>query len=313
MAGKGRGYFGHSREHGLHRKGISTKIDEHRRFDVSKFVARGNNSRDFHLGGNNWGMKYNPDGKVNHVFELSLGNLSTAGWYWDGSEADLILFLSRLNQNDEVRAEFLKQIQETDLKPKDIEDYLHDSIVDEDSLYALSGDNLQWRFADDPTIDFEAELDEMQRKYDLTDEQKEKLEENFFATLGGINYSEFNDEYGDNLRKELQKQVLRSDSFEDILEELKEIQETARENTHEFISNQEFEALSKAEHEFVKEFNLKASGLSKKHELQRKAIQSSQDHIESPPLWASEREWKKYRKKLKKEKPETYKSIYGVE
>ncbi len=41
MGGKGSGYFGHSREHGLHRKGISTKIDEHRRFDVSKFVARG--------------------------------------------------------------------------------------------------------------------------------------------------------------------------------------------------------------------------------------------------------------------------------
>ena len=42
MGGKGSGYFGHSREHGLHRKGISTKIDEHRRFDVSKFVATGN-------------------------------------------------------------------------------------------------------------------------------------------------------------------------------------------------------------------------------------------------------------------------------
>ncbi len=41
MAGKGRGYFGHSREHGLHRKGISTKIDEHRRFAVNNYVARG--------------------------------------------------------------------------------------------------------------------------------------------------------------------------------------------------------------------------------------------------------------------------------
>ncbi len=41
MGGKGSGYHGHSREHGLHRKGISTKIDEHRRFDVSHFVARG--------------------------------------------------------------------------------------------------------------------------------------------------------------------------------------------------------------------------------------------------------------------------------
>ncbi len=56
MAGKGRGYHGHSREHGLHRKGISTKIDEHRRFDVSKFVARGNdeNKRGLQASGYEW-------------------------------------------------------------------------------------------------------------------------------------------------------------------------------------------------------------------------------------------------------------------
>ena len=41
MGGKGSGYFGHSREHGLHRKGISTKIDEHRRFAVNNYVATG--------------------------------------------------------------------------------------------------------------------------------------------------------------------------------------------------------------------------------------------------------------------------------
>ena len=45
MGGKGSGYFGHSREHGLHRKGISTKIDEDRRFAVNNFVSRGEQHR----------------------------------------------------------------------------------------------------------------------------------------------------------------------------------------------------------------------------------------------------------------------------
>ena len=42
MSGKGRGWHGDSRLHSLARKGVSTKIDENRRFAVNNFVARRN-------------------------------------------------------------------------------------------------------------------------------------------------------------------------------------------------------------------------------------------------------------------------------
>ena len=41
MKGKGSGWKGESRRHSLARKGVSTVIDQDRRFDVSNFVARG--------------------------------------------------------------------------------------------------------------------------------------------------------------------------------------------------------------------------------------------------------------------------------
>ena len=279
------GWKGESRRHSLSRKGIKTNnkyariVDgeyqptpEERRSLARQFSSRGYNENieAFKIGGRYWGIKFDPNGKVNHVFELDLGNLSDAGWYWDGGESDLILFLSRINQNKEVRKEFLEQINEIGLKPKDIEDYLHDAIVEEDSLYALSGDNAIWKHSDDPRIDVYYEITETSVKYDLTDEQKEKLEEKFFDTLGGINYSDFNKEYGDDLRKELKNKILESDSFEDLLIELKDIQETARENTDELIRNQEYEAYSKAENEVLTKLGIdrnkpmKASGWNDK-------------------------------------------------
>ena len=41
MAGKGRGWHGDSRLHSLAQKGISTKIDNQKRFAVNNYVSRG--------------------------------------------------------------------------------------------------------------------------------------------------------------------------------------------------------------------------------------------------------------------------------
>lgn len=59
MGDKGRGWHGDSRLHSLARKGISTTIDDKRRFSVNNFVARGERKR----------IKYKQDfkGKIYNV------------------------------------------------------------------------------------------------------------------------------------------------------------------------------------------------------------------------------------------------------
>ena len=57
MKNKGSGWRNESRRHSLARKGIKTVIDDNRRFDVSKFVARGENQKsNYYLDGYDAGV-----------------------------------------------------------------------------------------------------------------------------------------------------------------------------------------------------------------------------------------------------------------
>ena len=91
--GKGQGWHDEPRRHGLARMGINTVLPDGRRLPVDRFIAMGK-VKEFNVGGRYWSMEFNPDGKVNDIFDLSLGNMSDAGWYWTGSENELALFLT---------------------------------------------------------------------------------------------------------------------------------------------------------------------------------------------------------------------------
>ncbi len=88
-----------------------------------------------------WGMKYNGDGK----FDLRLGNLTDAGWYWFGHEDELLGFLIRIANASDIRKEFIKAMEKTipfdSIKPvlmKYLEDYC--------GMYEIAGDNSMWYY-----------------------------------------------------------------------------------------------------------------------------------------------------------------------
>jgi hypothetical protein len=161
-------------------------------------------------------------------YKLTLGNLSDAGWYWDGDGSDLMGFIIRLKQS-KITQEFLTTMEENGVSYKMIKADVVKSAKGGDGVYEVTGDNRIWHFGEyEPNFDDE----------DLTPEEKEKV----FDFYEGLKYDKFYRKYGSKVKAELIKVAQKSNSFEDVLKNL----ESAEEVGMEWLQQYQFDMEAKA-------------------------------------------------------------------
>lgn len=166
--------------------------------------------------GDNHSWEVTKDGKN----KVSLGNLTTAGWFWDGGDGDMVGYLIRIKAS-KIRKEFLDDVQGkvsfNDLKPVLLKD-----LQKNDGLYQVSGDNKVWRFGDTPDLEVESVVETFKERHpELTKEQVEKVSEDAWVYTK-LDYPEFEKMKGSDYREEMTKIINDSNSFSEFFEYIDE-------------------------------------------------------------------------------------------
>jgi len=196
----------------------------------------------------NWGMEYLGNGH----WELRLGNLSDAGWYWTGDENDMLGFLIRINNDKRYWPEFLEAMKRYGISFDDLKTILLKNLKHNDGLYEISGDNSTWEgyeLDDDFTMELHDAMLDDERINELTDEQKDDLEDMVYDYVN-TSYENFEKEYGDEYKKLMKKAIDNSNSFNRFNEELDSVFEEINEMYRQFISDEVYNGLEKAINEF---------------------------------------------------------------
>jgi hypothetical protein len=164
----------------------------------------------------NYGIKYMGNGH----WELRLGNLTDAGWYWTGDESSMLSFLARLDKST-VRDEFLRDMKGAGLSWNDIKSILQRNMIrTEDGLYSLSGDNSAWEFGnlDDPfSEDVRNFLDD--GSFDIEEGKRDEIE-NAAYDYEDLSYDSFVNKYGDDYRKLMRGIINNAKSLDDFLNKI---------------------------------------------------------------------------------------------
>jgi len=186
------------------------------------------------------GHNYSFD-KEGDKIKLSLGNMTDAGWFWDGDKNDLADYFIRL-KNSKVRDEFIADANKNGLKLSDVKAQLIKDIQKGDGVYTISGDNRLWRFGEGDEPDFDSAYDDIDR----TPEEKEKIEDEFYNQYE-TSFDEFEKIYGKDIRRELLNAVNSSKDFEELFSEIEERESGIQESfVREYRGNQELEAFGRA-------------------------------------------------------------------
>lgn len=152
------------------------------------------------------------------IMEVSLGNMTDAGWYWNGDQNDLNGFLFRLNHS-RVKDEFLEDVEKENVTFAEIKPQLSKSVnKDDGGFYELSGDNNIWKFGNDS---FDVEDSSLFDEENLNEEQKNKV----WNVYNSITYEEFEKKYSKSYKADMQKAIDESDSYEEFMERQDEIAE----------------------------------------------------------------------------------------
>ncbi|MCK4545420.1 hypothetical protein KAU43_07765 [candidate division WOR-3 bacterium] len=240
------GWKGESRRHSLSRKGIRTNIDKDKRLSVRNFVARGHKLPEVDISYNDWSMKINPDGSMN----LSMGNLTTAGWYWTGDETDLGTFLIRMMGSEEQDT-FIKDMEEEGVTFEMLLPVLLENIdnVDGNGMYVLTGDNARWKFGDGYDIDTDSELDYYSENYELSKQDMEDIKNEYWihGQWDNIKIDKFEKtELYQDIKKKLIHELKTSADFEDFGANLKNLKEDVFHDLIEFDSEVGYEQFGMA-------------------------------------------------------------------
>lgn len=174
-------------------------------------------------------MEYEKETKS---MKLSLGNLTTAGWYWSGDEKDLLGFLIRC-KNSELQKEFLEEARKyftfSEIKP-----FLLKSLGAKSGLYEISGDNSLWHFGsiDDYFDNFGKDDTEEWLKTEypkLTDKQIDEFFENMVSQDSfSIDYDEFEKEYFSSYKKEMSEIIKESERIEEFFMAVENLETTVK-------------------------------------------------------------------------------------
>lgn len=178
-------------------------------------------------------------------FRLSLGNMTDAGWFWDGNEKDMVGFLIRLAKSTETD-NFLNGVKgKVDFK--DIKSVLLEALKKNDGLYEVSGDNRVWHFGESFEPDESADRDYLIEKKKLPKEKAEKIIQDAYDYYK-TDYDEFEKQYGSVYNKEMKKIIEDSTSFEDFINKIKseDFTMTWAENLMEYTDQKWRKALSQS-------------------------------------------------------------------
>jgi hypothetical protein len=203
----------------------SKKVKEKETFAVEK-------SKPVNIDAHNFSWR-EENGKV----EVSLGNMTDAGWYWNGTDKEFIGFLHRL-QNSQVGDEFLEETKGINFDKK-AKPYLLKSAKTKDGLYEMSGDNARWHFGEEPNFDFDFEEE------GFTKEQKDK----FWEDYQGITYEKFEKKYGKAYQKDINKAISESHSFKEFMEKTNDLKRKYNELVDDENSSEAFNVIAKIKKE----------------------------------------------------------------
>ncbi len=206
--------------------------------------------RDVDIGHHYYSFKADGD-----EMKLSLGNFTDAGWYWDGDEMDLAGFLIRM-QSSKVRDNFIEGMKEAGITVEQIREMLIRSIQSNNGLYEISGDNRKWRFGDDDEYLIEEEINYYAEENDLSDKEKEELEEFFWrhSKSNSADYDTFEkSDEAREVKKALIDAATHAGDWDDLFDELKEAQGTGIEMSYEFSNEENMNELMRITGEWTKE------------------------------------------------------------
>ena len=169
------------------------------------------------MNGENFSLEENGKGKYN----LTLGNMSNAGWYWNGKEDEALGFLIRLAHSD-TKEEFLQKAEKEGVSWDDFKPLLLKAAKKKDGLYELSGDNQMWHFGETYADSLYEAQHEHQRELEENGWTKEDAEKESEAKLDHtkIEYDDFEKEYGSEYTEAMEKLIKESKSFKDFIDEL---------------------------------------------------------------------------------------------
>ena len=230
-----KGWIRESARHSLARKGIKTGQKS------SVRATQHTPSTNIDFSGDNFGFE-----KSNGAYKLSLGNLTTTGWYWTGNKSDLGGFFYRIAHST-TTDDFLKSAKENGLKYSDIKQDVIQSIKEHgDGVYEATGDNRVWRFGEN-YLDDEYEIEEFAKEkgYDVDDIDP-------WAYYKGNSYEAFKkSDYYKDTKAELLEAYTSATTFEELFEKLKSEDLTLSmvETISDFQTYEFYKALNKWEEE----------------------------------------------------------------
>ena len=229
------GWFKESERHSLASKGIKTGRKssysptnlmgltlEHKKDIKERVPDYAKLPKEVSIHKHNWSFE-----KEGNKIKLTLGNLSDAGWFWDGNQDDMVLFLDRINKSH-IRDEFLQSMKETKISFNDLKPVLLKSADKGSGLYSVTGDNVRWKFGEDET-DIAEELDYHVQEGHIKESQRGELEDEFWSNYQGVNYDDFIKENGKLLKNSIKDSVKNSNSYDDFFNNMDEVRDEANE------------------------------------------------------------------------------------
>lgn len=158
--------------------------------------------------------------KEGKKYKFSLGNLTDAGWYWDGDEDQAVGFMIRIATSNEKDL-FLKDVEKEGISWDEFKLVLLKAVEKKDGLYELSGDNAIWNFGNYNDELYSLQEEEIDRlEGDGWSEEDAKKESEYKVYNAKIYYERFEKEYGKEYVEEMRKLIDRSKSFGDFVEKL---------------------------------------------------------------------------------------------
>jgi len=198
--------------------------------------------------------------KEGNKIELSLGNMTDAGWYWTGDQDDMVGFFARISSS-QIKDEVLKDFEESRLSYKDMKPILLKSAQNGSGMYQITGDNKLWHFGEsflsEPSEEINEFLDSMTQDDNI--ELTDKLRERFFEIFEypNMDYDDFEKEYKKEYIKDATQAVNESQSYGELMDKMDNLREGWLEQVmdyeHDLYSDAESEAYAK----FKKELGVK--------------------------------------------------------
>lgn len=228
-----KGWYGHKQQHSMASKGV-------RSGNIKKFRANGtfvdDGNGNFDISEHLWGLERNGDD-----FRLRLGNWTTAGWHWSGDERDFAGYLIRIGgARGDLGKDFIEAMRDYGISFEDLKEIIIESAKDGSGVYMLTGDNVKWHFGQDGERESEIIQYDIGENYGLTDDELDRFTDWYWIN-GKSNSTSFGafeeSEYYKDLVDEITGAIERSDSWEDVLNQLSDARDIGEEASWEFSDN----------------------------------------------------------------------------